>query len=170
MQNAHQWVEHVLDVLFAPDKKRLGSIISELNDKNSSIRGSRYFGFMHHGSRFLDPRYKTQAKVLATYPMPTLSMELNAQVKQFDKDCDVLQRDREKIKQALVPLLINCIDMQDIRDCLPDCVAALIPELASIPRKILDPTEKIRSDVYAVKAYKKSVPLMEAYSVAALIL
>lgn len=169
MQNAHQWVDLIMSNLFAPDNRRLGSIVTRLNIANSEIKKQQFFGFMHMGHRYLDPRYETQKKALARSMMPTLSFQLQEDVREFDRDRMRIEVDKSKIQQALAPLLINCNDLQDIRNSLPECLVSFVPQVSHLPRTRNDNLVHIRSDKFAVKAYEKALPLMEAYSVANLL-
>lgn len=169
MQNAYQWIDMIVASLFQPDIKRLGEIVTQLNEENSRRIGIQYFGFMHHGKRYLDPRYESQRKVLSKYPMPTLALELHDRLAQFDSDNAQLERDKARIKQALTPLLINCNDLQDIRNSLPECLIHLVPQISHLQRTLENNTVFIESDVYAVRAYGRALPLIQAYSVAGLV-
>ena len=169
MQNAHEWVDMIVGKLFQPDNERMGKAVSELTDANRSLRGDTSFGFMHHGKRYLDPRYASQRKVLSKYPMPTLALELHDRLAQFASDNAQLEKDKALIKQALTPLLINCNDLQDIRNSVPECLVHLVPQISHLQRTMEDNTILIRSDKYAMRAYEKALPLIQAYSVAGLV-
>lgn len=169
MLNSREWIDHIIEVLFAADMRRIDKMISDLVEKNNSIRNENCFGFMHHGKKYINPKYISQKQVLANYPCPTLSLQLYEEARAFDREVKRLVNDEGKIRQALVPLIINCVSLQEVRDCLPDCVVAMMPQLAAIPRHLQDSVAHIRSDRYAMKAYEKALPLMESYSVAALI-
>lgn len=169
MVNTHEWLDLIIDVLCEPDTRRFKKIVDELNKQNSAIKGQNFFGFIHLGVRFIDSRYTHQAKALSKVQVPTLSLQLNQEAKEFRQDYAKVDADMDKIRQALMPLLVNCLSLQDIRDSLPECIVQLIPRLSCLPRVMADNTVHIRSNKYALKAYEKALPLMQAYSVAALI-
>ena len=169
MQNAYQWIDMIVASLFQPDIKRLGEIVTQLNEENSRRLGVQYFGFMHLGKRYVDPRYESQRKILSKYPMPTLGLEMQEKLVQFDLDAAQLEKDKAVIKQALTPLLINCNDLQDIRNSLPECLIHLVPQISHLQRTLENNTVFIESDVYAVRAYGRALPLIQAYSVAGLV-
>lgn len=169
MQNSHEWVAHIIDCLFAADDRRLENSVRALNTQNSEIKNKAFHGFIHLGIRFIDPRYKLLSVSLAKHPLPTLSLSLTKELKAFDTDRLKIEQDKAKIRQALVPLMINAVEMQDARDSVPDCVAALVPQFSVLPRMRECITTHIRSDQFALKAYEKALPLMEQYSVGALI-
>lgn len=169
MQNAHEWVDMIIANLFQPDTKRLGRVVSQLNEENSQRIGIQHFGFMHHGKKYIDPKYESQSKVLGKYPVPTLGLHLQDKLTQFDADMAQIENDKARIKQALAPLLINCTNVQDIRDSLPECLIHLIPQISHLSRTKEDNTVFIRSDAFAMRAYEKALPLIQAYSVAALV-
>lgn len=169
MQNSHEWVKYIIDVLFQADDRRIAAAVQRLNTQNSEIRKKNYHGFMHHGIRFIDPRYKSVQAQLAKQPLPTLSLQLMDELRQFDIDRLRIDTDKSRIRQALVPLIVNSQDLQDIRDSIPDCVASLVPQLSVLQRQRQSITTHIQSDKFALKAFEKALPLMEEYSVTALI-
>lgn len=167
--NAHEWVQHIIEVLFQADDRHIANTVRHLNTQNSEIKKRTFHGFIHHGIRFIDPRYERVKASLAKQPLPTLSLQLLPELRLFDAERIRVDTDKGRIRQALVPLMINSLDMQDIRDSVPDCVAALVPQLSKMQRQRQNVTTHIESDVFAMKAYEKALPLMEQYSVAALI-
>lgn len=169
MQNAHEWVQHIIDVLFQADDRRMATAVQRLNTQNGEIKKKKFHGFIHHGVRFIDPRYKSIQAQLAKQPLPTLSLQLMGELRQFDTDRLRIDTDKSRIKQALVPLIINSLDLQDIRDSIPDCVASLVPQLSVLPRQRDCITTHILCDKFALKAFEKALSLMEEYSVTALI-
>jgi len=169
MEHMHAWLDHIVGQLFAADDRRIKERIQALNDANSRIRKTQLFGFMHRGKRFIDPRFEGQTSVLAKTPVPTLALQLNDELKSFDLDRDRVEIDRAKIRQALLPLLVNCNSLQDLRDTLPECIIHMVPQLVPLKRQRTDNASFIRSDKYAMKAYEKALPLIEAYSVSNLI-
>lgn len=168
-QNAREWTQHIIDVLFKADDRRIATTVQQLNMQNSEIKKQNFHGFIHHGVRFIDPRYERIKVSLAKRPLPTLALQLMPELRLFDKDRNKVEADKSQIRQALVPLMINALDEQDIRDSLPDCVVSLIPQLSKLPRQRQRITTHIASDSYAMKAFEKALPLIEQYSVAALI-
>lgn len=169
MNNAYEWIDLIMENLFSADKRRIGDLITKLNVANGELKGKPSFGFMHRGKRYIDPRYASQIKALAKQPAPTLDIDLSPQLKNFDRDVAQLEEDQARIKQAITPLIINCNSLQDIRDSLPECIVHLVPDVSHLQRTKQDNTVFIRSDEYAMRAYAKALPLIEAYSVAALI-
>lgn len=167
--NAYKWLDHIIERLFEADTRRLGTMITNLNENNCRLKGQVVFGFMHKGHRFIDPRFSSQAKALAKEKMPTLSLQLHGEVVQFDRDREKIEFDKNRIRQALMPLLQGRLTLQEVRDALPDCVVSMIPILKPLPRTLPDNTSLIAHDLTAMKAYEKTLPLMQAYSVAALI-
>jgi hypothetical protein len=166
---AHEWVQHIIDMLFQADDRRIAAAVQHLNMQNSEIKKQNFHGFIHNGIRFIDPRFEQIKVSLAKRPLPTLALQLANDLRIFDADRNQVEEDKTRIRQALVPLMVNSIDKQDMRDSLPDCVANLVPEFAKMHRQRENITTHIRSDKFAMKAYEKALPLMEQYSVAALI-
>lgn len=169
MNNSYQWIELIMDKLFEPEDRRIDKMVSELNMANSEIKGKQLHGFMHMGKRYIPKEYELVGKALAKKPLPSLAFSLLNQANEFDTEVRKLALDRDQIKQVLYKLIYQCNNTQEIRNCLPECVVELLPNLRSMQRTITDPTYLIRNDKFAMKAYEKILPKIEMYSVMRLI-
>lgn len=168
-QKAHEWTQHIIDVLFKADDRLIAASVQKLNTQNSEIKKQNFHGFIHQGVRFIDPRYEAIKISLAKRPLPTIALQLMPELRSFDQERVRVEAHKSQIRQALVPLMINALDEQDIRDSLPDCIVSLIPQLSKLHRQRQNVTTHIASNKFAMRAYEKALPLIEQYSVAALI-
>ena len=165
MWNSHQWIDAIMARLFAPEDRRIGKLVASLNQQNSELKGKPLHGFMHMGKRYIAPEYMNMQKALARQPLPTLAFTLLNQANDFDSEVKKLALDRDQIKQVLFQLIHQVNDLQELRDALPECLVHLVPEVKDLKRKINDPTWLIRSNKFAMKAYEKTLPKIEMYSV-----
>lgn len=165
MKNSKEWVDLLSNALFVAENRRIGGIITELTKQNNVQKKVDAIGFRHVGETFAIPGMKRASKT----PLPTLSFVLTNQGNDLLKERRALELDKSLISQVLFKQLYQCNDLQEVRDSLPDCLIALIPELAKIPRKITDPLWINRNDERAMAQYRKILPKIEMYSVGQLL-
>lgn len=165
MQNAHQCVDAIMTRLFAPEDRRIAKLVTNLNQQNSELKGKPLHGFMHMGKRYIAPEYMNMQRALARQPLPTLAFALLNVANDFDHEVKKLALDKDQIKQVLFQLIHQVMDLQELRDALPECLVPLVPEVKDLKRKINDPTWLIRNNRFAMKAYEKTLPKIEMYSV-----
>lgn len=169
MENSRDWIQLILDKLFAAESRRLDARISELNQRNSEIKKKVLYGFMHMGKRYIPKEYRAQAAAMARQPMPTLAFELISEANAFQTELNRIKLDRDQIGQVLFKLLYQCTTLQEVRDSLPDCVANMVPDLAKLNRYMRDPTWIIRNDDRAIRQYNKMLPKIEMYAMSHLL-
>lgn len=169
MQNSYQWIDAIMEKLFAAEARRIDKMITELNRQNSEIKKKPLFGFMHLGQRYVPYHCKATAAALRRQPMPSLAFELLPEASRFINDVTKLEQDKDQIKQVLFKLLYQANNLQEVRNSIPDCVAALVPEISKLERTIVDPTWLIRNDERALKQYHKMLPKIEMYAMSRMI-
>lgn len=165
MWNSHQWVDTIVSRLFEPEDRRIAKMVASLNQQNSELKGKPFHGFMHMGKRYIAPEHKSKQQAFARQPLPTLAYTLLNQANDFDSEVKKLTLDRDQIKQVLFQLIHQANDLQELRDALPECLVHLVPEVKHLQRMNNDPSWMIRSNKFAVKAYEKTLPKIEMYSV-----
>lgn len=165
MKNSKDWVDLLANALFVAETRRIGGVITELTIQNNMQKKTNAIGFRHVGETFAIPG----AKRLDKTPLPTLSFTLSKEGNDLLKERRALELDKSLISQVLFKQLYQCNDLQEVRDSLPDCLVALIPELAKIPRKMIDPLWINRNDERAMTQYQKILPKIEMYSVGQLL-
>ena len=170
MNNSHEWISLILDKLFQAEDRRINNMIEELNRKNSVLKKKNLFGFMHMGNRYIPESCKMQAAILnKKEPMTTLSFELIAEASGLIADMNKSKADEDQIKQVLFKLLYQAKTLQDVRDCLPECLVSLVPDVSKLKRTVDDPTYFIRNDERALKQYRKMLPKIEMYAMSHMI-
>ena len=165
MNNSKDWVNLLTKALFLAETRRIGVIVTELTQQNNAEKKTNSVGFRHIGETFVIPRLKRTSKT----PLPTLSFTLTNEGNDLLKERRALDLDKSLISQVLYKQLYQCNNLQEVRDSLPDCLVALIPELAKIPRQMTDPLWINRNDERAMAQYRKILPKIEMYSVGQLL-
>lgn len=175
MINSHEWVDRIISVLFAPEKRRVDRMIVMLNEENGKKKGIVPLGFMHMGNVYVPQDNMHLFKVLhgkqrgAGEKIPTLAFELAAKASEFMADLNVLKADEAKIRQVLYLMIHQANDFQELRDAIPDCIANVMSEFKEVPRKMVDCTYLIRNNWRSVRDYERALPKMEFYAMTALI-
>ena len=177
MNNSYQWLDIILEKLFAPEERRIEKMVANLNAQNGKLKNKQLLGFMHLGELYVPEDCKQLFRVQhgrrnngsMNEPVPTLDLRLSAEASQFTSDVNKVKADKDRIKQVLYKLIHQANSKQELRDALPECVVELIPELKAMDRFIQDPAFMIRSDWRAVKEYQKTLPKIEFYAMTALI-
>lgn len=165
MWNSHQWIDLIMERLFQPEERRIGKLVSSLNQQNSEIKGKVFFGFIHMGKRYIAPEYQNAQHALARQPLPSLAFTLLNEANDFDNEVRKLTLDKGQIKQVLFQLIHQANNRQELRDAIPECLIHLVPEVKHLNRVIQEPTYLIRNNKYAMKAYEKALPKIQMYSV-----
>lgn len=162
--NVNKLIATLLNELLEADEKRLQKRIDEIIDMNKE--GSKDhlapMGFVYEGIH-----YKKEGQPYNT-AYPTLSFHLTDEMEDFKKDKDRVDLDRQKIKQILFKLLIDCKDSQDVRDVLPECLMQYLPGFAS-KQRTRDAGYILERDPRAYAQYKHVLVKIEMYSVAKLL-
>lgn len=172
-----QWVDVLVKRLFDADIRRLNKHITELNQANrSAFKDFSLCGFILNAVTYMDLTEVDKLRqggmqiggIKSRYRPLHESLEKEAQY--FSEVLDSINEDRNEIKQVVILLLGQACTVQELRDAIPECLMNLMPELAMFPRKIQNCDYLIRTDKYAMKAYEKTLPKLEAYSVMGMML
>lgn len=159
------YVTEFVEVLFAPDRKRLDAMVKSLTDRNSLLKNKFTVGFMYQGTRHIPEEYKnyrTKDSILS------LDLSLNDDLMKYVSEKRKLENDIVHIRQLFTVLVMQCANVQEVRDSMPECVIALT-KLKNMPRKIQDPTFLIRSNEHHMYDYERLLPKIQMYSVANLL-
>jgi len=116
----HEILDTIILFLFEPETRRHQAWIDRICKSNCEIKGP-VAGYLYKGWYFRPsdlPAGKFVGKILA----PSLFSEADA----YLKDKEVIDFDKQIIKQCLSKLINRCYEWQDIRDVLPE-VATLEP-------------------------------------------
>lgn len=166
-----QWINAIINRLFAADIRKLNILITDLNRKNQvAWRDADLRGFISGSVTYVDTTMSTPVVGNTRVRFKPVHESLKEEEVAFIESVEPLGSDRNDIKQIITLLLGQVMSRQEIRDCLPDCVVHLVPELNDLERKIQDCTYQVRSDKYAMKFIEKTMPKLEAYSVMSLMI
>jgi hypothetical protein len=157
-------IQTLVAKLFEAEKRRLNQIIVTLNQQNKLLKEAQADGFMFGGQFYLP----TTGSLMVAGPGQAktfLHKNLHEPMDLYLKDHKLTKDDEFYISQTLVKLLIPCRSLQDIRDALPECLVACLPELAKLSRRN-EPGFTIQEDERALRQYEKILPKMQVYSAA----
>lgn len=161
-----QTTDVLIDALFKAEYTRLRKMHIDLVAKNSAMGGPKD-GFFFRGDF-----YHNMAPGIPTKSIDkgNLHNNLIPEMELIKKEEKQIENDKARIKAGLVILLQDCQSIQDVRDAVPNCLAALVPELS---RKERDPARKemftLEYNQIRKKQYLRIRPLIEYYSVTKLL-
>jgi hypothetical protein len=161
-RSPHKVIDHIVDVLFAAEHRRLAHAVDDLCKANNEAYGEHFDGFHYQGQFYRPQGLKGQLKRkvlhLSLHPRMDLHLQDEASVK----------LDEQMIRQTLFQLLDPCRSEQDMRDALPNCLTDTLGESAKLLRQN-DEAFTIRDNERAMKQYKRVLPKLELYSAARLL-
>jgi hypothetical protein len=163
----YKFLGGLIERLFEADMRRLNGIIITLNAENKKLKRLQTDGFIHDGIRYI-PQIDTVILVNRGEAMPTLDVSLHPRMEDYLKDLKGVLNEKPAILQMLARLLHPCLNHQDTRDALPECLVNFIPAYKSIPRT-REPAYTIQDDERTLRQYTKLLPKIEAYSVGQLL-
>lgn len=164
--NSHVIMKQLKQLLFGAEERRIQDWIDKLAEANNRIHGvwEYGYGFLHEGSAFkpswISPTGPWQKKALHA--------DLHEEMRAFVRDLGTVVDDQSFVSQVLFNLLGQCHSINDIRDTMPECIVALVPEWNSIPRN-RDPAFTIRMNQRAYRQYERILPKIHLYATAKLI-
>lgn len=162
-RSPHKVIDHIIQLLFAAEDRRLTAAIDQMcRDNNEAYAPERFDGF-HYQGRFYRPdglRGNLKRKVLHLSLHPKMDLHL--------KDEAAVRLDEQMIRQTLFQLLDPCRSEQDMRDALPNCLSDTLGEIGRLPRQSAE-AFTILDNPRAMKQYNKVRPKLELYSAARLL-
>lgn len=157
----HEIIDDIVKVLFEPDARRITAWVDRIIAKNEECLGKENIHcFIYNGDLYR----QSNVRGFIQY-RPALDYSLWDEMDRLDKDRRQIELDRSFCKQAMVMLLENCTDLQQIRDALPDCIGEAMPVLAQLERN-RPPLYTIAGNPRAQRQVAKIMPKLEMYSVA----
>ena len=153
-------ITKLTDALFVAEYRRIDKMVEELDQQNREAKGHSTYGFIHAGVQYTP---KNSPYLAGGHRYASLSFTLSNQAKQFLRDKQTIEHDRKIIEQVLYKLMIQCNDKQELRDCLPESLVSLIPELQRIPRQFSD-GYLLKGDERAYRQYKQVLGKIQFYT------
>jgi hypothetical protein len=157
-------IQHLLTELFIAEKRRLDKSVAALIRQNNELSGVQAAGFLYYGEYYTAEGFRT----FSAGNKITLHDSLTDKIKWHLKDAKTVADDERLIGQVIFRLIGPCETLQDMRDSLPDCLAAMIPELAKRPRHNQQGWS-LRQDTRGSRQFEKILPKIEMYSAARLL-
>lgn len=160
------WAATTLDIvitrLFKAERNRLAKNRFSIVKENQKLMNG-IDGFIYQGRVFseLDP------SIQAKGTKGNLALSLVPQMEEYLKDERKIDYEQGRVKQALGLLIVDCTNMQDMRDVFPDCLVDTIPELSKLNRT-REEAYNLLDKPRQYKQYMKLRPLIEMYSVSKL--
>ena len=148
--------------LFEAEKRRLNSLIIDINKDNKELKSLKVDGFMYGGKFYLPTSISTTINGPGV-SKSTLHVSLYKEIDRWIADSKIIKDDHDLIKQMLYRLLKPCQTNQDIRDTLPECLVKLIPSISTHPRSE-EPGYTLLGDERASRQFRKLLPKMELYA------
>lgn len=159
MDSHRSLLSRLIEMIFTAELLQHEKKVTELIDENDVLLARKTDGFNHLGNCY----GRNGGIVLPGPNVPMLSLRLVNQIRkllQFKKQVDF---DRQMITQALVKLTQNCVDMQAMRDALPECVVQLDDWFARTYQRTLPAAHNIQHLPRDLKNYEKALTKIETY-------
>lgn len=154
--------DQIVGQLLNAEIRRLSNWQDKLVQKNQEYYPNTY-GFLFNGSRH------KQSNVTGQLPrFPELHPDLWEEGYRFHKDVVALKQETAFVRQALVSVLEDCKDNQDIRDALPDCIVDMIDPLRGLSRT-REEAFTIQNKPRQLRQWQKARPNIDVYAAARLI-
>lgn len=147
-------ISYLLEKLFEPENRQHRKVINSLIEQNTQILGTYSCCF--------DFRGETYGSIISGLPVPSLDRTLIPAMVQHMAYRRQVELDYEILTQLLHKLLRPCESSQDIRNALPDCMAALNPGLSSLPRTA-DEAWTLKDNPRDLRQYQKYLTKIEMY-------
>lgn len=161
--NMHRLVDGLIEKLFSSDNARLAGWIDQLVKRNQEAKTISDNTFLHDGKQ-----YRMSTLVGFVPNNPTLHPSLLAHMGEYLSDAKIVEGEKSFVRQAIVRVLEPCESQQDIRDALPDCLAACIAEVMHLPRT-RPQAYTIANDARATRQFNKMLPDIQSYAATRLI-
>ena len=162
--SAFKLINFLLDKLFSAEKRRLQKTTKELVLENNERTGCQFAGFLFNGVYYTTPDFRTSPGTKKI----TLDPNLTERMEWHIKDAETVQEDEQFVNQFLYQLMRNAESLQELRDTFPDCIAQMVPALASLPR-IGEVGCTLKKDSPAWRTFPKMLQKVEFYSAARLL-
>lgn len=166
MPNINTWANDTLKIimarLFKAERNRLAKNIFSIVKENQKLMGP-IDGFLYQGRVFSELNSAIQGKGTKG----NLSVSLVPQMEAYLQDERKIDYEEGRVKQALGLLIIDCKNMQDMRDAFPNCLVDIIPEIAQLTRT-REEAYNLLDKPRQYKQYMKLRPLIEMYTVSKL--
>jgi hypothetical protein len=160
IQRMDQLITKLTDALFVAEYRRLDKMVEDLDQQNREAKGHNSYGFIYEGVQYTP---KNSPYLPGGQRHTSLSFSLNKVAKDFKQSMEMVAHDRKMIEQVLYKLLVQCNDAREVRDCLPEALVSLVPDLQAMPRQFTD-GYLLKSDERAYRQYQQILPKIQLYT------
>lgn len=152
--------------LFEAEKRRLETILVDINRDNKRLTKTQFDGFLYQG-RYHRP--STGTLTVTNVGRTPLHESLHERMASFLRDKAQIIQDEQLLRQMLFLLLAPCQSDEQIRNTLPECLMDCVPELAQRYPRTDEPGCSIRHLPRESRTFQQLLPKLEAYSAAKLL-
>uniref|UniRef100_A0AAU6VZJ5 Uncharacterized protein n=1 Tax=Pseudomonas phage Arace01 TaxID=3138526 RepID=A0AAU6VZJ5_9VIRU len=165
VSNTAEIIKIISDELFKAEFRRLDGEVTRISRLNREAVPTVNWSFMYNGKVY----QPSDSPTIKSGPGSStgLAFSLTPVMEDYLSDLNTVMKDKKQIEMMLYKLIYQCIDIQEVRDALPDCLVSLVPQLERIPRK-LNQLFLIRHDERTLRQFEAILPTMEFYSVSRL--
>jgi hypothetical protein len=160
VSNLQEVIALISKSLFQAEKRRLAGVIVDLDKQNNEIKHTGQQGFLFNGALY---RPHNASTIKVGPGIPTLDFSLNKQMNDYLKDAKEIELDEKQIQQILFKLIYKAETLQHLRDTLPECLVALVPDLSGMVRNCPE-AFLLEGDERGMAQFKKLKPKIEFYS------
>lgn len=152
-------IKALLERLFVAEKRRLDKQVAGLIHRNNEVHGIQAAGFLYQGEYYTAEGFQQVGNARKLTLHTTLQDDMDWHI----KDAGIVAEDEQLIGQIIYKLIDPCETLQEMRDSLPDCLAAMIPDVAKLDRHN-DEGWSLRQDTRGERQFQKLLPKIEMYS------
>lgn len=152
-------VNKLTSYLRAPEDRRIKTNVDRLVSLNQEITRSPYMGFYYRGMA-----YRHSEAPPGQMPYPEISPELYNEADAHILSVQGVSDDIQAIRQSILALVRTCLDLQDIRDALPECLVQAVGSELTKLKRTRDPAWSLERDSRAYRQYLKILPKIEFFA------
>lgn len=150
-------VTQLVDEIFESEQSFYNNALKKLIASNAEAGGA-VEGYYYFGKRFC----LLKSHELTTKQLPTIHDDLIEDAQYVLTLSEKRERDRQKIKQALVVVVSECESIQDVFDSLPELFTSGIPTYQGYQRT-REPLYNFKDNTLFLNQFEKAVGLAEYY-------
>lgn len=162
IEGGHKLIDHITNVLFVNEYRRLHKTTDALIDQNQEVHRVHLDGFTHAGEGF------NREGLCGALQRQTLHISLWGKMDAFLADRAKVEKDKKDIQQLLFKLLEHAFQPQHLRDAIPDCIVDCLPDSIRQLQRCGNPESGLNHP-RDFRQFAKTMPKIELYSAARLI-
>lgn len=157
-------LEQILDRLYETDHARLDEQCLTLMLKQSNFTSTGVAGITYGGKIYTTRQYQPMLASYSKEYTPVVDASLQDEFLPHVQAVELLNQEKQSLRQSLVVVLRRCNEDQDVRDMLPDCATKGIADIGTLERT--RPVGFLFSgSPQLAERYRKTVEKMEMLSI-----